>query len=90
MSPAYSAQLQSMIDRAGTLTEAEVDALGKLWESDEQLVMPKMSIAAELQGEFDFPVVTNQALLGVGVRDLISDADYQTLVSPWQQALGPL
>jgi hypothetical protein len=30
------------------------------------------------------------AVLAVGVRDLISDADYQTLVSPWQQALGPL
>ena len=145
MSPAYSAQLQSMIDRAGTLSADEVDALGKLCESDEQLVMPPMSFAAELQGEFDFPVVTNQALLdawehaldaagnagrvteldaamdagraathdvrhlhdspsskngteqavrsavlAVGVRDLISDADYQTLVSPWQQVLGPI
>jgi hypothetical protein len=145
MSSVYSAELQSMIDRAGTLTAAEVDSLGKLWESDEELVMPKMSFAAELQGEIDFPVVTNQALLdawehaldaagtagrvseldaamaagqaathdvrhlhdspsskngteqavrsavlAVGVRDLIPDADYQTLVSPWQQVLGPL
>jgi hypothetical protein len=145
MSPAYSAQLQSMIDRAGTLTAAEVDDLGTLWESDEQLVMPPMSIFAELQGEFDAPVVGNQALLdawqhaldaagnagrvteldaamaagraatqdvrhlhdspsskngteqavrsavlAVGVRDLISDADYQTLVAPWERVLGPL
>lgn len=134
-----------MIDRAGTLTAAEVDALGRLWESDEELVMPPMPLAAEIQGEFDVPVVTNQALLdawehaldaagnagrvteldaamdagraatqdvrhlhdspsskngteqavrsavlAVGVRDLIPDADYQTLVSPWEQVLGPL
>lgn len=30
------------------------------------------------------------AVLGVGVRDLISDGDYQTLVAPWQQVLGAL
>lgn len=28
------------------------------------------------------------AVLAVGVRDLISDGDYQTLVMPWQQVLG--
>jgi hypothetical protein len=30
------------------------------------------------------------AVLAVGVRELISDADYQTLVAPWQQVLGAL
>lgn len=29
-------------------------------------------------------------VLAVGVRDLISDADYQALVRPWQKVLGPL
>ncbi|HEX3678609.1 MAG TPA: hypothetical protein VHU90_02710 [Galbitalea sp.] len=28
------------------------------------------------------------AVLAVRVRDLISDADYQILVAPWQQVLG--
>lgn len=141
----YPAQLQAMIDRASTLTAEETDALGKLWESGEDLVMPKMSIIDEAQGEFDAPIVTNQALLdawehaldaagnagrvteldaamaagqaatrevrhlhdspsskngteqavrsavlAVGVRDLITDAEYQTLVGPWQQVLGTL
>jgi len=141
----YPANVQAMIDRAATLTAAETDTLGKLWESDEDLVMPRMSIGLELQGEFDAPIVTNQALLdawqhavdaagnagrvteldaamaagraathevrhlkdspsskngteqavrsavlAVGVRDLISDVDYQTLVAPWQQVLGAL
>ncbi|MEO6116965.1 MAG: hypothetical protein ABIP33_11320 [Pseudolysinimonas sp.] len=138
-----------MIDRAATLTEAETDSLGKLWESGEDLIIPYMSVAAELatdlSGEFDPPMVTNQALLdawqhaldaagnagrvteldaamaagqaasrdvrhlrdspsskngtdeavrsavlAVGVRDLISDAEYQTLVAPWEQVLGNL
>jgi phage-related minor tail protein len=139
----YAAALQSMIDRAGSLSAEQVDALGKLWESDEELEMPWPSMAAELQGEVNPPVITNQALidawrraldaagtagrvdeieaaraagraahhddrhlddspsskngteeavrsavLAVGVRDLISDADYQVLVAPWQQVLG--
>jgi hypothetical protein len=139
----YPAALQSMIDRAGSLSAEQVDALGKLWESDEELEMPWPSMAAELQGEVNPPFVTNQALidawqraldaagtagrvdeieaaraagraahhddrhlgdspsskngteeavrsavLAVGVRDLISDADYQVLVAPWQQVLG--
>ena len=141
----YPANLQAMIDRAATLTATETDSLGKLWESDEDLVMPHMSIGLELQGEFPAPMVTNQALLdawqhaldtagnagrvteldaamaagraathevrhlkdspsskngteqavrsavlAVGVRDLISDVDYETLVTPWQQVLGTL
>jgi hypothetical protein len=141
----YPANLQVMIDRAATLTAVETDSLGKLWESDEDLIMPPMSIGLELQGEFDAPMVTNQALLdawqhaldaagnagrvteldaamaagraathdvrhlkdspsskngteqavrsavlAVGVRDLISDVDYETLVTPWQQVLGTL
>ena len=141
----YPAEQQAMIDRAAALTAVETEALGTLWESDEQLIMPNMSILDELQGEFDAPLVTNQALidawehaldaagkagrvteldaamaagraatrevrhlddspsskngteqavrsavLAVGVRDLISDDDYQTLVSPWQQVLGAL
>jgi len=141
----YPAEQQAMIDRAAALTAAETEALGTLWESDEQLIMPNMSILDELQGEFDAPLVTNQALidawehaldaagkagrvteldaamaagraatrevrhlddspsskngteqavrsavLAVGLRDLIPDDDYQTLVSPWQQVLGAL
>ena len=141
----YPAEQQAMIDRAAVLTAAETEALGTLWESDEQLIMPNMSILDELQGEFDAPLVTNQALidawehaldaagkagrvteldaamaagraatrevrhlddspsskngteqavrsavLAVGLRDLIPDDDYQTLVSPWQQVLGAL
>jgi hypothetical protein len=144
-SEAYSAPLQAMIDRAGSLTTAETDSLGRLWESDEELAMPPISLGLEIQGEFAAPMVTNQALLdawqhaldaageagrvteldaameagraatrdvrhlhdsasskngaeeavrsavlAVGVRDLIPDADYQTLVWPWQQVLGQL
>jgi hypothetical protein len=139
----YPVALQAMIDQAGSLSAEQVDALGKLWEADEELVMPRPSISLELQGEVNPPIVTNQALidawqraldaagaagrvdeieaaraagraahhddrhlkdspsskngteeaarsavLAVGVRDLISDTDYQTLVAPWQQVLG--
>lgn len=145
MSETYPARLQAMIDRAAGLTAAETDALGKLWESDEGLMMPPMSLGLEIQGEFDAPVVTNQdlldawqhaldaagaagrvdeieaaraagraatrevrhlkdspsskngaeeavrsAVLAVGVKDLISASDYDTLVAPWQQVLGAL
>ncbi|MCU1413061.1 MAG: hypothetical protein JWN80_401 [Microbacteriaceae bacterium] len=141
----YPAAQQAMIDRAGTLTAAETETLGQLWESDEGLVMPPVSIAWELTGGLDIPVVTNQqlidaweraldaggkagrvneidaaraagravvhdvrhlkdsesskngaeeavrsAVLAVGVRDLISDADYLTLVTPWQHVLGQI
>jgi hypothetical protein len=141
----YPAALSAMIDRVGRLTAAEVDSLGTLWESDEDLVLPPPSFSFELQGGVDYPVVTNQALvaawqraldaagaagraneldaaraggravvhdvrhfkdseaskngaeeavrsamLAVGARDLISDDDYQILVTPWQQVLGPI
>jgi hypothetical protein len=141
----YPAVMSAMIDRVGGLTAAEVDSLGTLWKSDEDLVLPRPSLSLELQGEVDYPVVTNKALvdaweraldaagaagrvreldaaraggravvhdvrhlrdsaaskdgaeeavrsamLAVGVRDLISDDDYQILVSPWQQVLGPI
>jgi hypothetical protein len=141
----YPAELQVMIDRAGTLTAAETDSLGKLWESNEDLMLPRPSIGGELFGQLDFPVVTNQdlidawqraldaagkanrvdvldaaiaagratkhdvrhlhdsesskngseeavrsAVLAVGARDLISESDYDTLVSPWQQVLGAI
>jgi hypothetical protein len=141
----YPAQLQAMIDRAGSFTAAETDSLGQLWESDEDLVLPHPSVLLELAGGYDYPVVTNEtlldawqraldaagnagrvseidaaraagratvrdvrhlkdsesskngaeqavrsAVLAVGVRDLISDADYQTLVMPWQRALGTI
>jgi hypothetical protein len=143
----YPVELQAMIDRAGTLTAEQTNSLGTLWESGEDLVLPKPSIALELVGELDYPMVTNEALiaaweralhaasnanpirldvieaaraagraakhdvrhlrdsesakngteeavrsavLAVGVRDLIPDADYQVLVSPWQRVLGAI
>jgi len=140
-----SSPLQSMIDRASSLSAAQVDALGTLWESDEELMMLKPDFFAELEGEVNPPFATNQALiqaweraldaagtagrvdeieaaraagravhrddrhladspsskngaeeatrsavLAVGVKDLISDADYQILVGPWQHVLGPI
>jgi hypothetical protein len=66
----YPAVLQAMIDRASTLTPAETKALGDLWESDEDLVLPAPSLAFELMGGLDFPVVTNQALLDAWQRAL--------------------
>jgi hypothetical protein len=141
----YSTELQAMIDRAGTLTAAETETLGQLWEAGEDLVLPSPLLRTEAFGRLDYPIVTNQqlldawqhaldaagnagradeidaaraagraalhdvrhlkdtesskngaeeavrsAVLAVGVRDLISDEDYQTLVSPWQQVLGVL
>jgi len=141
----YPAQLQIMIDRAGTLTAEETEALGQLWESDEGLILASPPIASELFGQFVFPEVTNQLLIGawqraldaagnagrvaeldaaraagraatavvrhlkdsesskngaeeavrsavlaVAVRDLIDDADYQVLVTPWQTVLGTI
>ena len=66
----YPAELQIMIDRAGTLTADETDSLGTLWESDEDLVLPRPSLAQELIGELDYPVVTNEDLLAAWQRAL--------------------
>jgi hypothetical protein len=139
----YPVQLRAMIDRAGSLTAEETDSLGKLWESDEDLILPPPSVVGEAFGSLDPPIVTNEdlltawqrtldaagnagrvaeidaaraagraatrdarhlkdsesskngaeeavrsAVLAVGVRDLISDGDYQVLVAAWQQVLG--
>jgi hypothetical protein len=139
----YPAVLQAMIDRAATLTDEETKALGDIWESDQDFILPNPNIAQELFGGLDYPLVTNQALLdawqhaldaagtagrvneidaaraagraavhdvrfehdsesekngteqavraavlAVGVIDLISKADYFTLVTPWQLTLG--
>ncbi len=141
----YPTELQEMIERAGGLTADQIGTLGRLWESDEDLVIPPTSFALGLQGGVNPPLVTNQALvdaweralnaagdagrvevidaaraaghatqrddrhlkdspsakngseeavrsavLAVGVRDLITADDYQTLVGPWQQVLGGL
>jgi hypothetical protein len=68
----YPAVLQAMIDRAATLTEEETKALGDMWESDEELVLPVPSLVSEIVGGLDFPVVTNTALLGAWQRALDS------------------
>jgi hypothetical protein len=64
----YPAVLQAMIDRAGSLTPNETRAIGDLWESDQNFVLPPPSLGTELFGGLDFPVVTNQALLGAWQR----------------------
>jgi hypothetical protein len=66
----YPAVLQAMIDRAGSITPDEAKALGDLWESGEDLVLPESSLALELFGGLDVPEVTNQALLGAWQRAL--------------------
>jgi len=66
----YPPALQSMIDRAGSLSAEQVDALGKLWESDEELMILKPSFALEIEGEVDPPFVTNQALIDAWERAL--------------------
>jgi hypothetical protein len=139
----FPTELQVMIDRAGTLTADEVEKLGQLWESDEDLAMARPSLALEVQGFIDYPVVTNaelnegweravktagdanrvdvldaaiaagraaqhddrhlhdspsskngteqavrSAVLAVGIRDLLSEKDYNVLVSAWRQVIG--
>jgi hypothetical protein len=145
MSETYPTQLQVLIDRAGSLTAEESDALGKFWEEDEGWILPEPNVATELFGGLDAPQITNgpladawqraldasgnagrvteieaaraagravvrdvrhthetestkngaeeavrSAVLAVGVRDLISDVDYQALVGPWQRVLGAI
>ena len=65
-----SSPLQSMIDRASSLSAAQVDALGTLWESDEELMMLKPDFFAELEGEVNPPFATNQALIQAWERAL--------------------
>jgi hypothetical protein len=141
----YPPELQAMIDRAGTLTAEETEALGSLWETGEDLILPEPRLTQEVIGELDYPMITNQALLdgwqraldaasnanpirlnvidaaraagraavrderhlkesagsknaaeeavrsavlAVGVRDLISETDYNVLVTPWLKVLG--
>ena len=74
-SETYPAVLQAMIDRAGSLTPEETKALGDLWESDEELVLPAPSLLWELAGGLDFPVVTNTTLIAAWQRALDSAGD---------------
>jgi hypothetical protein len=69
-SETYPAVLQAMIDRAGSLTAEETKALGDLWASDDELMMPEPSMLLELFGAIDVPVVTNKALLDAWQRAL--------------------
>ena len=66
----YPAVLQAMIDRAASLTPEETKALGDMWESGEDLVLPAPSLAWELMGGLDFPVVTNKTLLDAWQRTI--------------------
>lgn len=139
----FPPELQAMIVRAGTLTADEVERLGQLWESDEDLILPSPNPLGEAYGALDFPIVTNQdlnnawdlavktagdanrvdvldaaiaagratkrdvrhlhdspsskngaeeavrsAVLAVGIRELLSEKDYNVLVSAWRQVIG--
>ncbi|PZE28658.1 MULTISPECIES: hypothetical protein [unclassified Curtobacterium] len=59
----YAQHLQAMIERAGSLTAQEAEALGRLWKADEDIVLPEPSWAFEIQGGIDVPVVTNVQLV---------------------------
>jgi len=59
----YPAVLQAMIDRAGSLTAAETQALGQLWESNEGLELDTPSVLDEVFGELALPQVTNGMLI---------------------------
>lgn len=139
----FAPPLQEMIDRAGRLTAEEAEALGTLWKGDEGIVFPTPNLALGLVGEVEYPVVTNEKLIGAweraleaagnagrvdeihaaeeagraatrdvrhfhddayakdgaeqaarsavlaaGVRDLITDDDFQALTSAWTRVLG--
>jgi hypothetical protein len=66
----YPAVLQAMIDRVGSLTADETRALGDLWESDEDVMLARPSLASELFGGLDVPVITNQTLISAWQRAL--------------------
>ncbi|GAA4677475.1 hypothetical protein [Frondihabitans cladoniiphilus] len=66
----YSPELQSMIDRAGSMTADEVEALGRLWKNDEDIAFPPASFALGLVGEVAYPVVTNEELVDAWQRAL--------------------
>ncbi|WP_066520827.1 hypothetical protein [Curtobacterium ammoniigenes] len=63
MSKAYPEHLQAMIDRAGTLTADEVEALGRLWKADEEIVFSQPDFALGINGGATIPEVTNEQLL---------------------------
>jgi hypothetical protein len=66
----YPAVLQAMIDRAASLTPEETAALGDLWKSDEELVLPAVSLFWHVDGRFAAPVITNKALIDAWQRAL--------------------
>jgi hypothetical protein len=59
----YSQELQAMIDRAGQLTDEEIESLGRLWKADEDIAFPEPSIALGVVGEVAYPAVTNEQLV---------------------------
>lgn len=63
MSKVYPQHLQAMIDRAGSLTAAEVETLGRLWKADEDIVFSQPDFALGIQGGATIPEVTNEQLL---------------------------
>jgi hypothetical protein len=60
----YAPELQTMIERAGAITEAEAERLGALWVADEDIVLPEASLALGINGGVDAPMVTNAELVG--------------------------
>jgi hypothetical protein len=71
----YPAVLQAMIDRAATLTAAEAEALGQLWEAGEGLELDTPSVADEIFGELALPQVTNEMLLAAWANALNAAGD---------------
>ena len=102
--PSFSLEIQGVVDVPVVTNQALVDAwqraldaAGNAGRVDEL----EAAIAAGRATERDVrhlkdsasskngsEEAVRSAVLAVGVRDLISDEDYQVLVAPWQQVLG--
>jgi hypothetical protein len=79
---------QHALDAAGTAGRVdEIDAARAAGRSAVHEVRREHDTEAEKNGAEE---AARSAVLAVGVRDLISDVDYEILVAPWQQVLGSL
>jgi hypothetical protein len=85
---ALIAAWQSALDAAGTAGRVdEIEAARAAGRAATHDVRHLKDTEAAKNGAEE---AVRSAVLAVGVRDLIADADYQTLVSPWQQVLGAI
>ena len=104
--PSFSLEIQGVIDVPVVTNQALVDAwqraldaagnAGRVDELEAAIAAGRATqrdvrhLKDSASAKNGSEEAVRSAVLAVGVRDLITDEDYQVLVAPWQQVLGSI